>query len=375
MTTARRSSLRPARPLPIAALALAGVLVTASAARAHDQSFSYVDVTLSQYSASVRLSVHRQDAATALGLASPDSLATAGGVRRSGERITRVLGPRLRIDADGRTARIVWSSVGIRPERRAVELTGRIDWRRAPGRLGVTARMFPGNDLHETFANVYQDGRLVRQGVLTATQPAIDVYTTGAEGAWAVFVTFVRAGIHHIFIGPDHILFVIGLLLLGGGVGRILRITSGFTIAHSITLALATLGILQPPARLIEPLIALSIVYVGLDNLRHRARAGRTPARDGRVPVAFAFGLVHGFGFASVLTQLGLPRMALGTSLFAFNVGVECGQACIVIAAMPLLAVLRRQWPRIAPRAIGLASWGVVAAGGWWFVERVFLAG
>src|SRR2546426_918678 len=83
---------------------------------------------------------------------------------------------------------------------------------------------------------------------------------------------------------------------MGGGVGRILKITSGFTLAHSITLALAALGIFQPPARIVEPLIALSIVYVGVDNLRARARGG---GRDGRALVAFAFGLVHGFGFAS----------------------------------------------------------------------------
>ena len=348
------------------------IACAASVAQAHDQAFSYVDVTLAQHGATVTLSVHRKDAALALGLASPDSLATAQGVLHYGPALLRMLGPRLNVSADQQPRPMTWTQVELASERRAVEFTGHVSWLRRPGQIGVDARMFPDNPLHETFVNVYEQRRLLRQEVLTDTKRSFDMYTSGAEAQWAVFVTFVRAGIHHIFIGPDHILFVIGLLLLGGGVGRILKITSGFTLAHSITLALATLGVFQPPARIIEPAIALSIIYVGIDNLRRR---GQTGGRDRRVWVAFVFGLVHGFGFASVLTQLGLPRQALGTSLLAFNVGVEIGQACIVLAAIPLIALLRSQWPRIAPRALAFASWGVVAAGGWWFVERVFLGG
>ena len=362
-----------ARQLVLSLLACATVLTCMTAqAQAHDQSFSYVDLTLAQHSASVRLSVHRRDAARALGLVTTDSLEHAATLVQYAPTLLRILGPRVSVTADQHVRPIMWTGVALRPERRAVEFTGHVEWPGPPGRIGVAAHMFPDNNLHETFVNVYEAKRLLREEVLTDSHRAFEMYTTGAQGQWAVFVTFVGAGIHHIFIGPDHILFVIGLLLLGGGVGRILKITTGFTVAHSITLALATLGILQPPARIVEPLIALSILYVGVDNLRRRGESGQ---RDGRPWVAFAFGLVHGFGFASVLTQLGLPRFALGTSLLAFNVGVELGQACIVLAALPLLALLRAQWPRIAPRAISFASWGVVLAGGWWFVERVFLGG
>jgi hypothetical protein len=331
-----------------------------------------VDVTVAAGAADVKLTIHRKDAAAALGLASPDSLANAAGVLLFGPALVRTFGPRLSVSADHHAIPIEWTTVTLEPERRAVALRGRLGWKRAHGTIGVAARMFPDNALHETFVSVYESRRLLRQDVLTDTKRSFDMYTTGAEGQWAVFVTFVRAGIHHIFIGPDHILFVIALLLLGGGLGRILKITSGFTLAHSITLALATLGIVNPPARIIEPLIALSIIYVGVDNVRRRGRPGR---RDDRARVAFAFGFVHGFGFASVLAQLGLPRHALGTSLFAFNVGVELGQACIVLAVLPVVILIRRLWPRIAPRAISLASWGVVAAGGWWFVERIILGG
>lgn len=341
-------------------------------ASAHDVSYSYVDLALGARSADVRLTVHRADAATALGLGAPESLASAAGVARHAGAIVRTLGPRLAVRADGRIAPITWLGADARPERRGVELHGRIAWPVPPGRLVLEARLFPDNALHETFVNVYDGPRIARQGVLGATKPAMEFYTSGPRGLLAVFTAFVGAGVHHIFIGPDHILFVIGLLLLGGGMGRILRITSGFTLGHSITLALATLGLVQPPARLVEPAIALSIVYVGLDNLRRRARPAAAPG-DRRSLVAFVFGLVHGFGFASVLREMGLPHGALGASLFAFNVGVELGQACIVLTAMPMLALLRRQWPAAAPRALAFASWAVVSAGGWWFVERAFL--
>src|SRR5438876_1102202 len=104
----------------------------------------------------------------------------------------------------------------------------------------------------------------------------------------AVAWRFIAAGIHHIYMGPDHILFVAGLLLLGGSIGRLLKIVTGFTVAHSITLALATFGIVHPPARVVEPLIALSIVFVGVENLRElRARSGH--ARDRRALLAFVF--------------------------------------------------------------------------------------
>ncbi len=118
-------------------------------------------------------------------------------------------------------------------------------------------------------------------------------------------------GIHHIFIGPDHILFIVGLLLLGGTLGRLLKIVTAFPIAHSVTLVLATLDILNPPARVTEPIFALSIVFVGAHALLHRGEK-----RDWRLLFAFGFGFIHGFGFANVLRDMALPRTALSWSLF-----------------------------------------------------------
>ena len=181
----------------------------------------------------------------------------------------------------------------------------------------------------------------------------------------AVVRQFVIEGIHHIFIGPDHILFVVGLLLLGGGLGQLLKIVTAFTVAHSITLGLATFGLVNPPAAIVEPAIALSIVFVGVHAFLGKQR------HDPRLLFAFCFGLIHGFGFASVLREMVLPRHALGWSLFAFNGGVEIGQACIVLLVVPLLALVRHRSPKMGERVTTAGALGVTAAGAFWFFQRV----
>ena len=122
------------------------------------------------------------------------------------------------------------------------------------------------------------------------------------------------------------------------------------------------------PSRLIEPAIALSIVVVGIENLLSGGR------RDLRASLAFAFGFVHGFGFAGVLREFGLPPAALGWSLFSFNLGVELGQACIVLAVTPLLALARARRPALAGRIVTVGSAGVIAAGAYWLVQRLISA-
>ena len=183
-----------------------------------------------------------------------------------------------------------------------------------------------------------------------------------------MFKAFTASGIHHIAIGPDHILFIIGLLLLGGSIRRLLAIVTAFTLGHSVTLALATLQIVDPPARIIEPAIALSIVYVGADNL-----LTGTQGRDVRAWVALVFGLVHGFGFASVLRETGLPdRARSGVSLFSFNLGVEIGQAIDRRRRRLRAALVRRRDAVLAARIATAGSVGVMIAGPIWFFERVF---
>jgi hydrogenase/urease accessory protein HupE len=180
---------------------------------------------------------------------------------------------------------------------------------------------------------------------------------------------FVPAGIRHILIGPDHLLFLVGLLLLGGSIRRLLLVVSAFTAAHSITLTLAALNIVTPPARLIEPAIALSIVYVGVDNLM----VGR--GRDVRAWIAFAFGFIHGFGFANVLREMDLPSRALGWSLFSFNLGVEIGQLLVVVAVASALIWLRSRNEAAGQRLALAGSLAVILMGAFWFVQRVFFPG
>src|SRR4029079_12234658 len=166
-----------------------------------------------------------------------------------------------------------------------------------------------------------------------------------------------------------HLLFLLALLLPGGTVRRLAAIVTAFTIAHSITLSLAVFNLVTPPPSVIEPAIALSIMYAGADNLL--ARDGR----DLRVLTAFGFGFIHGFGFASVLREMGLPAGALGWSLFSFNLGVEIGQLVIVLAVAAALQLARSRRPTWSRPLTVAGSRVVIAAGAFWFVQRVWFPG
>lgn len=174
---------------------------------------------------------------------------------------------------------------------------------------------------------------------------------------------FIGQGILHIFTGYDHILFVLTLLLAVGTWRRLAVIVTSFTAAHSITLAMATLGLVTIPARVVEPLIALSVLLVATDAfLRPRANA--------RALVTFAFGLLHGFGLSNVLRDLGLSGRELAPALLGFNAGVEVGQLLIVAAAFPLIRLLRqRQEPYEHTRRIFCGS--VIVMASCWIVLRV----
>lgn len=180
--------------------------------------------------------------------------------------------------------------------------------------------------------------------------------------SWRTAKSFMRLGIEHIFTGYDHILFLFGVLLVGGGLRNLILIVTSFTIAHSLTLSLATVGVVHPAAWTVEAAIALSIAYVGLENLlvkdvRHRWR------------ITFAFGLIHGLGFANVLRDMNLPRSGLVISLLTFNAGVEIGQMAIVALMVPFLRYLERTPYRVPiTRA---ASAVIVAVGLFWFWQRV----
>ena len=197
----------------------------------------------------------------------------------------------------------------------------------------------------------------------------VDYFAGSRQGTLAVVQKFLPAGIHHILVGPDHLLFLIGLLLLGGSIRRLVGIVSAFTLAHSVTLSLAALNIVHASPRLVEPAIALSIVLVGVDNLLMR------DGRDIRAWLAFGFGFVHGFGFANVLREMDLPGRAVGWSLLSFNTGVEIGQLVVVVAVALALAAVRVRSETASRRLAFAGSIVVIAAGAFWFVQRVFVSG
>ncbi|MEJ7670497.1 MAG: HupE/UreJ family protein [Casimicrobiaceae bacterium] len=179
--------------------------------------------------------------------------------------------------------------------------------------------------------------------------------------------SFFGLGIEHILTGYDHLLFLLALVLGGGGSWSLLKIITAFTAAHSITLALAVLGIVSLPERFVEAAIALSIAYVAAENLMPKYAV--TP----RWMVSFLFGLVHGFGFSSVLRTLGLPTENLFWALGAFNLGVEAGQAVIVLPLAAVLLWLRgKPWE---PKLVAAVSAIVLTVGLALFVERVVFAG
>jgi hydrogenase/urease accessory protein HupE len=334
---------------------------------AHPAPFSYLDVRLSPSTMHGTLVLHDFDVAHELGLATPNALLDPLALQAYVPQIAALVHGRLAMIADGRE--VPWDITGIRalPERSAIELAWRVPLSAAVGHLIVRAALFPYDPNHQTFVNLHEGDVLTRQDILNAQRASAEYYTGGRQGALAVFKAFTAAGVHHIAIGPDHILFIIGLLLLGGSVLRLLGIVSAFTLGHSMTLSLAALNLVAPPARIVEPAIALSIVFVGADNL-----LSSPGARDVRAWIALFFGLVHGFGFASVLREIGLPPRALGISLFSFNLGVEIGQAIIVFTVVSLLAVVRVRSPKRAHQLVIAGSIFVMAAGGYWFVRRVW---
>jgi len=195
---------------------------------------------------------------------------------------------------------------------------------------------------------------------------------------WRAFVEYLRAGVWHIWSGIDHLLFLLSLLLPAVLLRRnnrweavpmaapaftnIVKVVTAFTLAHSITLSLAAFDVIRLPGRLTESVIAASIIVAALNNVFPRVT-------EGRWRIAFAFGLLHGFGFASVLAEMGLPKGARLVSLVAFNLGVEVGQLAVVLAVMPLAYILRST---VFYRR-GVMPWGssaIAALALIWFVQR-----
>ncbi len=364
-------------------LALIGGLVIARPAGAHPMPFSTLDVRLDSSALEVTVTAHLYDLAHELGVQPPERLGDPVLAAAHAATLRALVAARVQVIADGHPLPAAWSDPQPVPDRQGLRLRQRLVLPAPAGRVQIEAHLFPYDPAHQTFVNLYEGEQLVRQAILDVDHRGFEHFAGSTAGKLAVVRKFAQAGVHHILIGFDHLAFLIGLLLLptparqtglgtpvGGRLRRLLLVVSAFTVGHSITLSLAALDLVSLPPRIVEPAIALSIVLVGADNL-----LSRPGGRDLRPWFAAGFGLVHGFGFASVLRDTGLPAGALGWSLFSFNLGVEIGQLVVVVVVAAALAALRARSEQLGRRLTLAGSVAVAAAGAVWFIERIFFSG
>ena len=379
----------------LALLALLG-LCAAGSAQAHKPSDSYLTLNVDGSVLSGRWDIALRDLDFALTLdADGDGAITWGELRQRHAEIAAYAQARLQLQADGRpcTLRVGAQLVDEHTDGAYSVLPLLADC----GPTAATANVKTLHLAYTLFADLDPQHRgllnLSAQGqtrtAILGPQAAQQSYTLAEGSALRQFVDYLREGVWHIALGFDHILFLLSLLLPAVGVwtmqerGRhgsgparlwlpvarfapafwdVLRIVTAFTVAHSITLSLAVLGWVTLPSRLVESAIAASVLLAALNNIWPLVR-GR------RWLVAFVFGLVHGFGFASVLADLGLPQGALAWALLGFNLGVELGQLAVVVAFLPLAYALRRT--HLYRRAV---LWGgsllIAALAAAWLVER-----
>ncbi len=380
------------RWLPLLATAWLPLLATAwlllaDTAQAHKPSDSYLRIQAdAQGAISGQWDIALRDLDFALGLdADGDGNITWGEVRARHADIAAYAAARLALRADGQAC-----TLSIGPQQVDQHTDGaysvlplQLGCAQRPAALEVDYRLFADIDpQHRGLLNLSTP-----QGTRTAvlgpqdSRQSFDLRAAAEGSAWSQFLSYLREGVWHIWIGFDHILFLLSLLLpavglwaaqrwqpvqrFGQAAWDVLRIVTAFTLAHSITLSLATLGWVSLPSRLVESCIAASVVLAALNNV--------WPVFHGRRwMVAFAFGLIHGFGFASVLVDLGLPQGALALALVGFNVGVELGQLAIVAVFLPLAFVLRRSWFYRRLVLIG-GSLVIAVLAAVWFVERAFV--
>jgi len=202
---------------------------------------------------------------------------------------------------------------------------------------------------------------------LTPAQPRAVI--AARPDQWQVARTYFVTGVDHIIFGFDHLLFVVALVLLLSGIRTIIKAVTAFTIAHSLTLIGTTLGFFGLPQQPVEIVIALSIMFLAVEILKRKPGEQRLSERIPWV-VAFAFGLLHGFGFAGALQEIGLPESDVPTALLTFNLGVEAGQVGIVLVTSGLLAMLRSRSTDFQSLIIKTATYAIGITAGFWFVER-----
>jgi len=367
-----------------AAWALWAVLLLAGSAHAHKPSDSYLSITVQGKQITGQWDIALRDLDFAIGLdADGDGNITWGEVRARHAAIAAYAAARLRLQADGTDCPMEVGAQQIDEHTDGAYTVMPLHFGCAsagtPAVLALNYTLFADIDpQHRGLLNL-NTGLGTRTALFGPQQPQ-QSFPLGETSRWKELLDYLREGVWHIWIGFDHILFLLSLLLPAVGLWKqrqwqavdtfpqalwdVLRIVTAFTVAHSITLSLATLGLVSLPSRLVESSIAASVVLAALNNV--------WPVFHGRRwAVAFAFGLIHGFGFASVLVDLGLPKGALALALLGFNLGVEVGQLTIV-AAFLLLAYPARRTGFYRKHVLQGGSLLIAAIAAAWFAERAF---
>jgi hypothetical protein len=353
----------------------------AATAQAHKPSDSYLAIQVEESAVRGQWDIALRDLEYAIGLdADGDGEITWGELRARHADIDAYALERLTVRGDGRECRLKPTARLVDEHSDGAYAVLRFDadcGGRAPDSLEIAYRLF--FDLDPTHRGLlrFERGGTAQTAVLSPERPVLAL-RAGESSRLAQFLDYLREGVWHIWIGFDHILFLLSLLLpsvliLKGKTWNpaerfrdtfwdVLKVVTAFTLAHSITLSLAALSVISLPSRLVESTIALSVLLAALNNLR-------PVVAERRWAVAFAFGLIHGFGFASVLADLGLPQGSLLLALVGFNLGVEAGQLAIVGAFLPLAYALRGTW--IYRRLVLTGGSAAIAlAAAVWLAER-----
>ncbi len=365
----------------LAALVFLVVVALAPEAFAHKASDAYLTLAQEGEAVTGRLDVALRDLDNVLDLdADGDGAITWGEVRTRQREIAGYALARLRLRSGGESCTLEAPTLAIDTHSdgayAVLDLKGQCP--AAAPALNVEYRLLFDADRQHRGLTRFTSGGQETSLAFSVDSPHATLAVGGS--AFAQFAAYVREGVQHIMSGFDHILFLVSLLLpavlvrsrdgwapapsFRAAFWDVFRVVTAFTIAHSITLTLATLGIVELPSRLVESAIALSVVLAALNNLF-------PVVGDGRWAVAFGFGLIHGFGFANSLADLGLPAGSLALSLAGFNVGVELGQLAIVMVFLPLAFFVRASWGyrRVA---LGAGSAAIATLAGLWFVGRAF---
>jgi len=345
---------------------MAGLVLGASSLFAHDPGLSSANVSLSGNAANVVLVFNERDIAAVSGV-SPENIRR--GAAETNSRLSALARRCVSLDADNQ--HLAPDSVLVAPEgtNNVVFQLGYFipfDAKQIAFESSLLKDLPFGH--RQALAVRNREGNELVRLLLSAKEPraVIDLGSAQSATRQNSFFSFVLLGIRHILTGYDHLLFLFGLLIVCRNLRSAALLISCFTLAHSVTLALSTFGLVNLPSRYVEPAIALSIIYVGYENLTR----GMTGLR-GRWIVTLAFGLIHGLGFASVLREMGVANSGLAAvvPLLGFNGGVEIGQLFVAAIVLPIIFNLRRR-PDFIRVGVPACSAAVALAGAYWFLER-----